>query len=351
MNVSEILAFLSRVLPELRRFIDDRVGPAEVQARIAEIAREEGQRADVVWERDDLAERYHYDALLAFADGTLSVAYCPDGETPWPLRGAHRWSEQHVVQVNGQLKTIEHVAGWLEWCLWRDPGVSLRLVDHCLVELEVKSRGLRASETEIQAGLDAYRARRGLTTAAQYHEWLRANGLAQAEVESLVELEICTARLREDVVGRRAAEYFADHAREFDRVTAFRCRLGDETAARGVVDRVRRGETSLFQEASRSAARSENRSAFVSYRRGELSGDLGKALFGARPGEIVGPLPGGDGVEVVEIIEHAEANFEEARASVVALLFDQWLREKRRDADIRWFWGRSEAASPGLDPP
>ena len=91
--MSDISATLARLVPELQQLSEQNADPAHALARIGELARSTGESIELVWERDDLSKRCHFDALLGLDDGTLSVAYCGDDETPWPMRGAHRWSE------------------------------------------------------------------------------------------------------------------------------------------------------------------------------------------------------------------------------------------------------------------
>jgi putative peptide maturation system protein len=245
------------------------------------------------------------------------------------------------VRVNGQLQTLANVAGWLEWALWRDAAISQRLVDHCLVQQEVQARGLTATESELESGLDEFRSRRGLYTAAEYEEWLRTSGLSHTDVLALAGFEVCRRKLLDLVASDRAPSYFAEHARAFDRVTGIRCGPLAKQEAVELAASVRRGSASILREAAKRANGQRSRVGFVCFRRGEVPADLAGALFDARPGEIVGPFGNGDECDLIEIEEHIPANFEDVRPNIVKVIFDQWLLEKRRKAQVEWYWGRA----------
>jgi putative peptide maturation system protein len=337
---------------ELRRFGEEQTPPAEALARIAAVARAHEAHVELVWEREPLSGRYHYDALVDDGDGVLSLSHCGDDVTPWPLRGAHRWSEQDIVQVNGRVLNMSNVSGWLEAALWGETNASARLIDHCLVKEAVERRGLTATEDELDRALETFRGKRGLFTVAEYEAWLHHRGQAHADVVKDLELEVCAQKLKTLIAGDRAESYFAEHAREFDRVACLRCGPLDESEALALLAEIRAGRTTLSRYAAVRASLPGSRAAFVSFRRGELDPSLAEPLFAARAGELVGPLKAADRYDVIEVLEPIVARFSEVRAHVEHVLFDRWLDEQRRAADIRWFWGRRDepsARGPGED--
>ena len=58
--------------------------------------------------------------------------------------------------------------------------------------------------------------------------------------------------------------------------------------------------------------------------------------------KILGPLRAAQGFDLIAVIEIVEARFQEVRGLVEKALFEQWLAQRRHDAQVRWFWGREE---------
>src|SRR4030095_10775894 len=58
----------------------------------------------LLWEEENYDRCIPYDALLNLPEeGTISISFCEDRATPWPLRGVHRWSDADLLRVNNNV--------------------------------------------------------------------------------------------------------------------------------------------------------------------------------------------------------------------------------------------------------
>jgi len=92
---------MSDTLTYLMTLSDEGVRPQEAKTRLRLLQqRYPDAGMHLVWEEEGYDASIHYDVLVHLAEGaTVSLSFCPDRAIPWPLRGAHHWSERelHVV--------------------------------------------------------------------------------------------------------------------------------------------------------------------------------------------------------------------------------------------------------------
>jgi hypothetical protein len=83
------------------------------------------------------------------------------------------------------------------------------------------------------------------------------------------------------------------------------------------------------------------RGPFEAVRRSQLSSAHADAIFAAAADEVVGPLDAAGAFDLVRIIRHETADLADVatRNAVSDAVFDAWLAEQRRAANIEWFWG------------
>ncbi|MEZ0075967.1 putative peptide maturation system protein [Planotetraspora sp. GP83] len=292
----------------------------------------------LVWQREAATGDYHYDLLLPSPGGTVSLAFAPDRAIPWPLRGGQRSGEQLVLRVNGTDVLIEQAVSLLD-ALW-DAGLAIRLVNACLVEEAVAAARADPADEELQRAMDAFRRARGLLTTRATQAWMAERGIGHARLEEVVAAEAAVASLRARVTAGRAEDYFAEHRDAFDRLRVVRLRYGDAAEAGSAAARLRDGEEPIVLATEAmlgglATCRMEgnHREDLVALH-GEQAGD-------ARAGAVLGPHrldDGGSAVTCVLAVEPAALD-EITRKVVERRLFDSWLRDRRREAHVEWFWG------------
>lgn len=331
----------------------DGLAPSEAEARLPELrARHGGLQIDLVWEREPYADTVGYELLLHDADGTtVSVAHCPDRGLPWPLRGIQRHSEAHLVRVNGTMMRIEQAIQLLDF-IWRDVRLADTLVDAILLQQHYEAHDIGVSDEQLQAGMDEFRRRRGLHTAAQTQQWLRRHGITQGRLEFFVADRVRHDNLREAVVGPTIAEYFAAHRDEFERIVFADLTTGDRSSAIAIAERARAGTGGILDAAREllldpaRAPTSLGQELLQVRRRWELPEPLARALLVGPEDTVIGPIDVAGVFHVLSLSARQPATLDApTREHVAQRMFAAWLAARRSEAVVEWYWGRREAAT------
>jgi putative peptide maturation system protein len=342
----------AEVLGALEAFARDRVRPDEALSILRALRAQHELVVDLVWETD-LAGTFHYDALLtAPGVGTFSFALCPEGATPWPLRGVVSAREQDVLRVNGETLTLGQVIRVVD-VLWDEADVLRRLVEIALVRDAVRARAIEVDAERLQAALDAFRVRAELFTVEATERWMEERGLSHVELEELLHGEAATLVLRDQVADQaRMDALWAREPGSFDTADLVRLRFKSEALAREAA----RSREPFLETVEREIFAGHTvpvpGGSFVSRRRRSFPREYGAVLFAAPAGSVVGPLPAKGCHDVVRVLrtrraERGDAAVDEALKQAA---FQEWLDERRREASVQWLWGTVEQTeAAGLD--
>jgi putative peptide maturation system protein len=330
-----------RFLTEARK---SRTPPEEAERELRMI---ESSHPDVrmrlLWETESYDNSTHYDVLITASNSdTVSLSLSTGQALPWPLRGVLRWTEANLVQVNGRMLTFDSAAGLLD-VLWNETPLLERLVNACLLREELAREKIAIDNEELQEGVDALRRAHGLFSVPETEQWMQERGLTPAQLDSMVSEHITSKRLRQRLTAEHISAYLESH-------------MGDLDVARGALIEVSDEEAALRLHASLAAGIPGFLSAmhnifaagcpgtscrFISPRRHAAISDIEIQLFAAAPGEVVGPIRSGS-VYILGCLFAILPAYEgpEARAAAEQILFDEWLKQRRREAAITWHWGR-----------
>ena len=340
---------LDDTLTYLGELAREAVRPPEAMARLGSLRRKHPDLVvDLVWEENAYPATIHYDALLrAPGADTVSLSLCPTSDTPWPLRGVRLASDQDLVRVNGETLKVRDAMECIDF-LWNEARIIRPLVELCLIEEVVKRRAIEPTANHTQRALDAFRSSRGLLSATQTFAWMDANGLTTERLERMVQGQAQALALRDRIAEEVGLEAYWDaHPGAFDVAHIARLRVRRRDHADTLAAEIRRGrEFYAIMEAEFSARRlmALPHSCLEAVRRRELPSAHADAIFGSASGDVAGPLEGEAGFDLVRIIrtEIVEFDDEATRDAVSGAVFEQWLADQRRVANIEWFWGPAE---------
>ncbi|HEX2573033.1 MAG TPA: TIGR04500 family putative peptide maturation system protein [Polyangia bacterium] len=309
---------------------------------------------NLVWEEETYGADPHYDILLGADQGTFSLSYCADEQVPWAVRGLQRVNESLVVRVNDRPLRISQAMSCLDY-VWGELHIGRHLINVSLVEQELLQIGLEASADEMGEAMLRFRQKRGLFTVEQVERWLVEHGTSEAMLENHVRDEVLRDKLRRRVTAGQEAAYFERHRKEFDRVRAARFHVADAALAERLHEKLRREPQQFLAMAQanfleRGLEQGADGDLWMTVRRGELEPEQAESIFATPAGQVAPPVPSGEGYDLVLVLQHVPAELDAAtRETIIGLLFDEWLAEKRRTARIEWFWGASEPlALPAL---
>ncbi|MFE8603578.1 TIGR04500 family putative peptide maturation system protein [Archangium violaceum] len=331
------------LLVELR---EERTGPEAAQARFQALrARHPEPWMNIVWEHESYQEMIHYDILVGDDSGTFSLSYCADEELPWPVRGIQRFNESVVVRVNDAPIRISEAITSLDHA-WHTLHIGRHLLHMSLIDQEIRARGIETSDEELAEALVRFRKKRRLFTPAQVELWMVEHGTTQAELERHLRDEQGREKLKEQVVAGQEEAYFKEHRSGFERVRAARLYVPERDEALRLYGKLRGNPSQLLTVAqARFVETGDEDALFTTLERRELDAEQAALVFGTQPGELTGPVPSGEGYELLWVMQVLPGQFDETtRQRISSLLFDAWLEEKRRSARVEWFWGADEAA-------
>jgi putative peptide maturation system protein len=345
---------LPGVLEWLIRVSERQLPPDDARSELAGLRRQHPELGlELLCAEEPFDGSLQYDLILRRAGaGTVSLGYCSEQALPWPLRGAHRWSDADLVKVNRQLLKVAQAIACLDF-LWNEVRLVERLIDVCLIQEALEAEPVELSDADLQQAMNAFRQARGLQRAADTRRWLERNGLSHERLERLVTGEALAARLRERVAGERVEAVFEARHAEYDTVRIARIDLPDEGAAQRLAGRIRRGASDFHAEAERLFREEGRPAAFQSLQRRLAPAGWSETVFAADAGALVGPLPAGRRFTVVRVVAHVPARLDDAtRRRIEEELFAEWLAERRRAATIEWSWGNArQTASQSLGSP
>lgn len=345
MNES-ILAATRDALALLVKPREERIEPEAAQARFQALrARHPEPWMNIVWEQESYEETIHYDILVGDEAGTYSLSYCADEELPWPVRGIQRFNESLVLRVNDAPLRISHAITSLDYA-WHTLHIGRHLIHMSLIDQELRARGIETSDEELAEVLVRFRRKRRLFTPEQVERWMLEHGTTQTQLEGHLRDERGREKLKEQVVAGREEAYFRDHRADFDQVRVARLYVPDRDEALRLHGKLRGNPSQLLSVAqARFVETGDAGSLFATLERRELDAEQAALVFGTEPGQLTGPVPSGDGYELLWVMQVLPGRFDEpTRQKIASLLFDAWLEEKRRSARVEWFWGADEAA-------
>jgi putative peptide maturation system protein len=334
---------LGEVLEYLWSLSRDQVRPEDALRRLRGLRELYAEcRVELLWEEDPYSKTIHYDVLLHVeGEGSVSLSLCPQGETPWPLRGVQRHRERDLVRVNRE--TVDVMSALAVIDTMRDKAqVMAHLVTQCLTQAAVRDRALEVSDEEVEAAVERFRRRRGLYGIEQTHEWLAQRGMATEDLYRLLAGEAAKIKLREEIANGHIDEYFASHEREFDTARLARLSVRDKEVAGRLYDKLSAKELDFFEAAQHQflgAVQPGTSELLVVVRREQMPPAYSDAIFRAEAGELLGPFQNGDEYEILLVLQICRARIDEGtREAVKDRLFQEWLERERQKATVEWFW-------------
>jgi putative peptide maturation system protein len=271
------------------------------------------------------------------------MSWCPDRGVPWPLRGALRNSEADLLRVDGHTLKVATAIVLMD-LVWNDDDLVTRLVDAAIIHQHQARFAIDPgdiTDEQLQGVVDEFRGRRNLLTAEDTERWLAERGLDHRRLEIILIDNLLRARVRDRVLGMEVATGPAEAA-ALDRVALEWLGADDAAEAGAMFARLRDGETCMADELRRRfIAGAPAEAPFTWLARRDLPADVAERLFAAPVGTLVEPfaLAGRHRVARILAIAAADPADPDVAEALRESSFASWLAERRRGAEIQWFWG------------
>jgi putative peptide maturation system protein len=212
-------------------------------------------------------------------------------------------------------------------------------IDVALICQAAASQGIEVSKEELQQAADDFRALNDLYDARSTETWLAAKSLTFEEWEWLIECNLLKEKLREAITSGKVEQYFAENKLAFDSAAISRLVVSDEDVARELRAQIAE-EGADFHSLARSYSIDAATGLAGGYagelQRANMEAAIEAAVFGAQTGKVVGPFKLDDGWHLIKIESLHAARLDDClRETIKKQIFDEWLAEQRRKADIK----------------
>jgi len=333
--ITDLLAALSK----------DRVPPNRAEKRVQELARELRCEIQLLWQHESFDDSFQYDVLVRTPDqDTVSLGFCPEPDTPWPLRGVQRWDDKQLVRVNSIVMAVDEAMALLD-LFWNEVRLVRRLVDVCLVREALAKSGIELTDDDLQTALDAFRRTVGLCSAKETHVWMTKHGISEEKLLQYAHNYAAVGKLREHVADGKVTNYFEAHREDFATVRFAYADFDSSYDAEQTAAAIRDGAQTIYDAVAGSFAVSdtESQSCFSSVTRAQAESEGLECLFAARPDELVGPIELAKRWRLAQVVStDPPVLSDNARERIKDVLFDNWLDEQRGEARVVWYWGNSD---------
>jgi len=212
-------------------------------------------------------------------------------------------------------------------------------IDSALIRQSAAERGLSVSDEELQYAADDFRATRELHDTAATEAWLASNHLSFVDWESLLEQQIVTRKLRDALTDGRVDQHFAEHALSFDAAAISRLVAKTEDIAKELrAQLIEDGADfhALARQHSIDEATKHAGGYAGKVNRAALPAAVEAAVFGGKPGKVIGPVKTDEGWELIKIESLHPATLDYSlRETIKSQLFDEWLSDRRSKARVK----------------
>lgn len=200
--------------------------------------------------------------------------------------------------------------------------------DAVLLTICIEESGIDIPLESIQQASDRYREQNGLRSVEDTRAWLEVRGLSLDTWGDCVETALATDELVRLKTETGVETWYAQNRRSLDRVELACLAVTDAGMAEEIMDQFEDGDLSFAEAVARfhvdPAAR--KRGGYLGWcDRARVPHEAEARLFGAAPGELVGPVVSAEDTRLYRVLASDLAEYDEAhRARVARILFADW---------------------------
>lgn len=290
-----------------------------------------GCRAQLVVDERAGSLLVDYDLLIDHPDGgTVALTASVDDGVPWTVDHSTHWAASKVLRVDGQDLSVQTALLSMRAYDARNRTLQDDLIDFCILSSETWDDA-KPTEEELQRASNDFRVRRGLNSRADMLRWLDEVGLTPQAYENHLDALVRASRFRNGKESELAAAYFADHAADFDHVSAVWA-VGSEATLAGLAGQA----DPVTALAGVVAELSGELSVQVAER---VAAELPEPLRDAAEGVAVGPVRYLDAFLFGTVRRRRSAQLDAATlAAAGRVAFAAYLADRRAASKIEWFW-------------
>jgi parvulin-like peptidyl-prolyl isomerase len=221
-------------------------------------------------------------------------------------------------------------------------GRDLRLREIChkiivqqIIQQAAQARSIAVSPAEIQVEADRQRYDMRLENAADTYTWLQEQLITAEDWEAGMCDRLLTKKLAEVLFAQEVEKYFVENRLSFEQVSLYKITVPYQQLSQELFYQIEEKEISFYEAAHLYDVDAERRSqcGYVGrVYRASLKPDIASVIFGARCGELLGPVQVPQGYDLIVVEEFIAAELtSEIRQLIIDRLFQEWLMREVND--------------------
>lgn len=204
-----------------------------------------------------------------------------------------------------------------------------KILSQRAINRAIQERGISVTLDEIQAEADRQRLVRRLEKASDTLAWLNEQKITADDWEAGIQENLLAKKLADAMFGSEVEKYFTQHKLDYEQVQLYQIVVPYERLAREVFYQIEEEEISFYHAAHLYDIEKKRRD-LCGYEgkvtRRSLKGELAALVFGATPGEVVGPHKTDLGYHLLKVEEFIPAQLTDERSQEICQkLFQEWL--------------------------
>lgn len=210
--------------------------------------------------------------------------------------------------------------------------VCQQIIYRSIIEQAAIEYQIEIAPEEIQSAADQMRYEMRLESAAQTLEWLSEQLISPQHWEQGIRDRLLLKKLQNSLFSKDVDRVFTQNRLDYEQVFIYRIRVPYRPLAQELLYQIEEGELS-FYEAAHLYDVNEERRLRCGYDgrlgRWDFPPDIGSAVFGAAPNELLGPFPVGQSYDLLMVggFLSAELN-DETRGAILDRMFQEWLESE-----------------------
>ncbi|WP_413167406.1 peptidylprolyl isomerase [Capilliphycus salinus ALCB114379] len=204
-----------------------------------------------------------------------------------------------------------------------------KILSQRAIDRAVRERKISVTPEEIQAEADRHRLARRLEKASDTLAWLTDEMITPDDWEAGIKQHLLAKKLADALFSSEVEKYFAQHKLEYEKVLLYQIVVPYERLAREIFYQIEEEEISFYHAAHLYDIEPKRRE-LCGYEgklnRSHLKADIAALVFGATPGQIIGPHKSDLGYHLFKVEEFISAELTEERSQqILNKLFQEWL--------------------------
>ena len=212
-------------------------------------------------------------------------------------------------------------------------------INAAIIRQEAAHHAIEVSDEELQSAADEFRAAHDLYDIAATEAWLAAKRLTFEDWEFFIESNVLRQKLREAITAGKIEQHFAVNKLAFDDADLSRLVVPDEEIAKELRAQIVDDGADFHSLAREHSVDASTRLAggyAGKVKRAEMEAVVESAVFGAQPGNVVGPFKLEDGWHLIKIESLHRAELDDALREIIKeQVYAEWFEERLRKAKIK----------------